>query len=128
MFFSISVFSQITVSTKFIEIFPWDEDQDAWGEEIVEYEKYAFFEFNEEMTFLEFTTNKTQISYILTNAEYSEEYDHYSYNATSDGGVEYVLILDLKSDTPNIRLLIDSDEMTLLIRYESKHYWFEDEE
>ena len=128
MFFSISVFSQLTVSTKFMEIFPWDEDQNEWGEEIVEYEKYAFFEFNEEMTFLEFTTNKTQTSYILTNAEYSQEYDYYSYNATSDGGFESVLILDLKSDTPNIRLLIDSDEMTFLIRYESKHYWFEDEE
>ena len=128
MFFSISVFSQITVSTKLIEVFPWDEDKYDWGEVLAEYEKYAFFEFNEEMTFLEFTTNKTKTSYILTEEEYSEEYDYYFYKATSDGGFEAVLILDLKSDTPNIRLVIDSDEMALLIRYKSKYYWFEDEE
>lgn len=128
MFLSISVFSQLTVSTKYMEIFPWDEDEDEWGEVLAGYEKYAFFEFNEDMTFLEFTTTKTKTSYILTNYEYSEKYDHYSYEATSDGGLESVLILDLKSETPNIRLLIDNDEMTLLIRYESKYYWFEDEE
>ena len=128
MFFSISVFSQITVSTKLIEVFAWDEDKDDWGDVLDEYEKYAFFEFNEEMTFLEFTTNKTKTSYILTEEEYSEEYDYYFYKATSDGGFEAVLILDLKSDTPNIRLVIDSDEMALLIRYKSKYYWFEDEE
>ena len=128
MLFSISVFSQLTVSTKLIEVFAWDEDKDDWGDVLDEYEKYAFFEFNEEMTFLEFTTNKTKTSYILTEEEYSEEYDYYFYKATSDGGFEAVLILDLKSDTPNIRLVIDSDEMALLIRYTSKYYWFEDEE
>ena len=128
MFFSISVFSQFTVSTKLIEVFAWDEDKDDWGDVLDEYEKYAFFEFNEEITFLEFTTNKTKTSYILTEEEYSEEYDYYFYKATSDGGFEAVLILDLKSDTPNIRLVIDSDEMALLIRYKSKYYWFEDEE
>jgi hypothetical protein len=128
MFFSVSVFSQFTVSTKLIEVFAWNEDKDDWGDVLDEYAQYAFFEFNEEMTFLEFTTNKTKTSYILTEEEYSEEYDHYSYNATSDGGFEALLILDLKLDTPNIRLVVDSDEMALLIRYTSKHHWFEDEE
>ena len=128
IFFRLFSYSQLTVSTKLIEIFPWDEDQEDWGEALGEIEKYAFFEFNEEMTFLEFTTNKTKTSYILTNEEYSEKHDHYSYDATSDGGLESVLILDLKSETPNIRLMIDSDEMALLIRYKSKYYWFEDEE
>ena len=128
MFFSVSVFSQFTVSTKLIEVFAWNEDKDDWGDVLDEYAQYAFFEFNEEMTFLEFTTNKTKTSYILTEEEYIEEYDHYSYNATSDGGFEALLILDLKLDTPNIRLVVDSDEMALLIRYTSKHHWFEDEE
>ena len=121
-------FSQLTVSTKYIEIYSWDEEKDEWGEIIVEDDQFSFFEFNEEMTFLEFTTNKTKTSYILTNEEYSEKHDHYSYDATSDGGLEAVLILDLKSDMPNIRLVIDSDEMALLIKYKSKYYWFEDEE
>jgi hypothetical protein len=121
-------FSQLTVSTKYIEIYSWDEEKDEWGEIIVEDDQFSFFEFNEEMTFLEFTTNKTKTSYILTNEEYSEKHDHYSYDATSDGGLEAVLILDLKSDIPNIRLVIDSDEMALLIKYKSKYYWFEDEE
>jgi len=116
------------VSTKYIEIYSWDEEKDEWGEIIVEDDQFSFFEFNEEMTFLEFTTNKTKTSYILTNEEYSEKHDHYSYDATSDGGLEAVLILDLKSDMPNIRLVIDSDEMALLIKYKSKYYWFEDEE
>ncbi len=128
MFISVSVFSQFTVSTKLIEVFAWNEDKDDWGDVLDEYAQYAFFEFNEEMTFLEFTTNKTKTSYILTEEEYIEEYDHYSYNATSDGGFEALLILDLKLDTPNIRLVVDSDEMALLIRYTSKHHWFEDEE
>ena len=113
-----------------MEIFPWDEDKEDWGEVLLEDETYAFFEFNEDLNFLEFTTNKTKTSYILTEEEYSEEYDYYFYKATSDGGVESVLILDLKSDRPNIRLLVDIDVdnyKKLLVRYESKHYWFEDE-
>lgn len=107
-----------------MEIFSWDVEKDDWGEVLIEYEKYAFFEFNESMTFLDFTTNKTKTSYVLKDSEYSEEYNHYSYKATSHGGLEAVLILDLKSEEPNIRLVVDSgDQMTLLIRYTCKS-WF----
>ena len=128
IFFSLSAFSQLTVSTEYMEIFSWDEDKDEWGDALLDYEKYAFFEFNKDMTFLDFTTDKTKTSYVLKDSEYSEEYDHYSYKATSEGGLESVLILDLKSEDPNIRLVIDSgDEMTLLIRYKCKYYWFEGE-
>ena len=121
-------FSQLTVSTKYIEIYSWDDEKDAWGEIIVEDDQFSFFEFNEEMTFLNFTTIKEKTSYFLTDSEYSEEHEHFSYEVTSDSGYESTLIVDLKSDLPNIRLVIDVEDSTLLIRYTVKNYWFEDEE
>ena len=120
-------FSQLTVSTKYIEIYSWDEEKDEWGEIIVEDDQFSFFEFNEEMTFLNFTTIKEKTSYFLTDSEYSEEYEHFSYEVTSDSGYEFTLIVDLKSDLPNIRLVIDVEDSNLLIRYTVKNYWFEDE-
>ena len=121
-------FSQLTVSTKYIEIYSWDDEKDAWGEIIVEDDQFSFFEFNEEMTFLNFTTIKEKTSYFLTDSEYSEEHEHFSYEVTSDSGYESTLIVDLKSDLPNIRLVIDVEDSNLLIRYTVKNYWFEDEE
>ena len=121
-------FSQLTVSTKYIEIYSWDEEKDEWGEIIVEDDQFSFFEFNEEMTFLNFTTIKEKTSYFLTDSEYSEEHEHFSYEVTSDSGYESTLIVDLKSDLPNIRLVIDVEDSNLLIRYTVKNYWFEDEE
>ena len=120
-------FSQLTVSTKYIEIYSWDEEKDVWGEIIVEDDLFSFFEFNEEMTFLEFTSDKTKTSYFLTNSDYSEEHKHFSYEATSDAGYKSTLIVDLKSDLPNIRLVMELDKSNLLIRYTVKHNWFEDE-
>jgi hypothetical protein len=120
-------FSQLTVSTKYIEIYSWDEEKDVWGEIIVEDDLFSFFEFNEEMTFLEFTSDKTKTSYFLTNSDYSEEHEHFSYEATSDAGYKSTLIVDLKSDLPNIRLVMELDKSNLLIRYTVKHNWFEDE-
>ena len=128
MFFCVASYSQITVSAKYMEIYFWDEEKDEWGEVIVEKDHYSFFEFNEDMTFLEFTSNKAKTSYFLTNSDYSEEHEHFSYEATSDGGYESTLIVDLKSDLPNIRLVMELDKSTLLIRYTVKHYWYEDEE
>jgi|TARA_B110000211_G_C14024355_1_gene529102 hypothetical protein len=116
------------VSTKYIEIYSWDDEKDAWGEIIVEDDQFSFFEFNEEMTFLNFTTIKEKTSYFLTDSEYSEEHEHFSYEVTSDSGYESTLIVDLKSDLPNIRLVIDVEDSNLLIRYTVKNYWFEDEE
>ena len=127
IFFPFSAFSQLTVSTEYMEIFSWDEDKDEWGEALLDYEKYAFFEFNKDMTFLDFTTNNTKTSYVLKDSEYIEEYDHYSYKATSSGGLQSVLILDLKAEKPNIRFINSFDDMTLLIRYKCKYYWFEDD-
>ena len=121
-------FSQLTVSTKYIEIYSWDDEKDAWGEIIVEDDQFSFFEFNEEMTFLNFTTIKEKTSFFLTDSEYSEEHEHFSYEVTSDSGYESTLIVDLKSDLPNIRLVIDVEDSNLLIRYTVKNYWFEDEE
>ena len=121
-------FSQLTVSTKYIEIYSWDDEKDAWGEIIVEDDQFSFFEFNEEMTFLNFTTIKEKTSYFLTDSEYSEEHEHFSYEVTSDSGYESTLIVDLKSDLPNIRLVIDVEDSNLLIRYTVKNYWFKDEE
>ena len=121
-------FSQLTVSTKYIEIYSWDDEKYAWGEIIVEDDQFSFFEFNEEMTFLNFTTIKEKTSYFLTDSEYSEEHEHFSYEVTSDSGYESTLIVDLKSDLPNIRLVIDVKDSNLLIRYTVKNYWFEDEE
>lgn len=128
MLFCIASYSQLTVSTEYIDIYLWDEEKDDWGEVIVEEDHYSFFEFNEGMTFLKFTTNKTKTSYYLTNSDYSEEHEHFSYEATSDGGYESTLIVDLNQDSPNIRLVMELDKSTLLFRYTVKHYWFEDEE
>jgi len=128
MLFCLACYSQLTVSAKYMEIYFWDEEKDEWGEVIVEKDHYSFFEFNEDMTFLEFTSNKAKTSYFLTNSDYSEEHEHFSYEATSDGGYESTLIVDLKSDLPNIRLVMELDKSTLLIRYTVKHYWYEDEE
>tara|TARA_B100000902_G_scaffold399848_1_gene472987 strand:+ start:7614 stop:7997 length:384 start_codon:yes stop_codon:yes gene_type:complete len=121
-------YSQLTVSTKKIELFSWDESEDSWSESLADLEKFSFFEFNEDITFLEFTTNKTKTYYSLSNEEYSSEYDHYSYDAQSDNGYEYMLIIDLKNkDNPNIRLVGEFDEDIMLIRYEVKYWWTDEE-
>ena len=74
------------------------------------------------------TKSKAPEKKIFTDSEYSEEYEHFSYEVTSDSGYESTLIVDLKSDLPNIRLVIDVEDSNLLIRYTVKNYWFEDEE
>ena len=121
-------YSQLTVSTKNIELFSWDESEDSWSDPLANLEKFSFFEFNEDITFLEFTTNKTKTYYSLTNEEYSREHDHYSYDAQSDAGYDYMLIIDLKNkNNPNIRLVGEFDEDIMLIRYEVKHWWIDEE-
>ena len=124
---SLNLYSQITISSEYIEAYVWDEEKNEWGDLFFEEEKYVFFEFNEEFTSLEFTSFDTKSTYLLTNPEYSEAYGHYSYEATSDRGYETSYIIDLKSDTPNIRVIMKLKDSTLLIRYTVKS-WFKDEE
>ena len=127
MFFSISVFSQFTISTEYTDLYMWDDNNNEWGDVVSEYENYTFLEFNEESTFMTLTSFGTKTSYFLTNPEYDEELDHYTYDATSDSGYETTLIVDLKAEEPNIRFIMDIEESTILVRHKVKT-WFNYEE
>ena len=127
MFFSISVFSQITISTEYTDLYMWDDNNNEWGDVFSEYENYTFLEFNEESTFMTLTSFGTKTSYFLTNPEYDEELDHHTYDATSDSGYEIKLIVDIKAEKPNIRFIMDIEESTILVRHKVKT-WFSDEE
>jgi len=120
MFFSISVFSQFTISTEYTDLYMWDDNNNEWGDVVSEYENYTFLEFNEESTFMTLTSFGTKTSYFLTNPEYDEELDHHTYNATSDSGYETRLIVDIKAEDPNIRFIMDIEESTILVRHQVK--------
>ena len=78
------------------------------------------------MTFLNLTTTTGKFSYILSDGEVDEINDQYTYNMVNKEGTEILLIMDIKSDTPNIRLLLSNNETSLLLRRMIKHVWFEE--
>ena len=118
------VFSQLIVSTKYVEGYIWDENNSKWGDVFFENERYAFLEFNEELTSMTFTSFDTKTTYNMSNLKYDEEYYHYTYDIVSEEGFESVLIVDLKAKEPNVRFLMDIDESTVLVRHTVK-YWFD---
>ena len=121
------VFSQLIVSTKYVEGYIWDENNSKWGDVFFENERYAFLEFNEELTSMTFTSFDTKTNYYISNLKHDDEYDHYTYDIVSEEGFESILIVDLKAKEPNVRFLMDIDESTVLVRHTVK-YWFEYEE
>ena len=121
------VFSQLIVSTKYVEGYIWDENNSKWGDVFFENERYAFLECNEELTSVTFTSFDTKTTYNMSNLKYDDEYDHYTYDIVSEEGFESVLIVDLKAKEPNVRFLMDIDESTVLVRHTVK-YWFDYEE
>ena len=121
------VFSQLIVSTKYVEGYIWDENNSKWGDIFFENERYAFLEFNEELTSMTFTSFDTKTNYYISNLKHDDEYDHYTYDIVSEEGFESILIVDLKAKVPNVRFLMDIDESTVLVRHTVK-YWFEYEE
>ena len=121
------VFSQLIVSTKYVEGYIWDENNSKWGDIFFENERYAFLEFNEELTSMTFTSFDTKTNYYISNLKHDDEYDHYTYDIVSEEGFESILIVDLKAKEPNVRFLMDIDESTVLVRHTVK-YWFEYEE
>ena len=118
------VFSQLIVSTKYVEGYIWDENNSKWGDVFFENERYAFLEFNEELTSMTFTSFDTKTTYNISNLKHDEENDHYTYDIVSEEGFESVLIVDLKAKEPNVRFLMDIDESTVLVRHTVK-YWFD---
>ena len=120
---NLQVFSQLIVSTKYVEGYIWDENNSKWGDVFFENERYAFLEFNEELTSMTFTSSDTKTTYNMSNLKYDDEYDHYTYDIVSEEGFESVLIVDLKAKEPNVRFLMDIDESTVLVRHTVK-YWF----
>jgi len=112
------------VSTKYVEGYIWDENNSKWGDVFFENERYAFLEFNEELTSMTFTSFDTKTTYNMSNLKYDDEYDHYTYDIVSEEGFESVLIVDLKAKEPNVRFLMDIDESTVLVRHTVK-YWFD---
>ena len=121
------VFSQLIVSTKYVEGYIWDENNSKWGDIFFENERYAFLEFNEELTSMTFTSFDTKTNYYISNLKHDDEYDHYTYDIVSEEGFESILIVDLKAKVPNVRFLMDIDESTVLVRHTVK-YWFDYEE
>ena len=121
------VFSQLIVSTKYVEGYIWDENNSKWGDVFFENERYAFLEFNEELTSMTFTSFDTKTNYYISNLKHDDEYDHYTYDIVSEEGFESILIVDLKAKVPNVRFLMDIDESTVLVRHTVK-YWFDYEE
>ena len=121
------VFSQLIVSTKYVEGYIWDENNSKWGDVFFENEIYAFLEFNEELTSMTFTSFDTKTNYYISNLKHDDEYDHYTYDIVSEEGFESILIVDLKAKVPNVRFLMDIDESTVLVRHTVK-YWFDYEE
>ena len=121
------VFSQLIVSTKYVEGYIWDENTSKWGDVFFENERYAFLEFNEELTSMTFTSFDTKTNYYISNLKHDDEYDHYTYDIVSEEGFESILIVDLKAKVPNVRFLMDIDESTVLVRHTVK-YWFDYEE
>ena len=118
------VFSQLIVSTKYVEGYIWDENNSKWGDVFFENERYAFLEFNEELTSMTFTSFDTKTNYYISNLKHDDEYDHYTYDIVSEEGFESILIVDLKAKVPNVRFLMDIDESTVLVRHTVK-YWFD---
>ncbi len=127
LIFNFQAFSQLIISTKYVEGYIWDENNSKWGDVFFEKERYAFLEFNEELTSMTFTSFDTKTRYNLFNIKHDDEYDHYTYDIVSDEGFESVLIVDLKAKEPNVRFLMDIDESTVLVRHTVK-YWFDYEE
>ena len=70
----------MNISTSYVKFFKWDENKDEWGDILFEDEEYTFFEFNEEMTFLNLTTTTGKFSYILSDGETDEINDQYTFN------------------------------------------------
>lgn len=127
LIFNFQAFSQLIVSTKYVEGYIWDKNNSKWGDVFFENERYAFLEFNEELTSMTFTSFDTKTKYNLSNLNHNDEHDHYTYDIVSDEGFESVLIVDLKAKEPNVRFLMDIDESTVLVRHIVK-YWFNYEE
>ena len=121
------VFSQLIVSTKYVEGYIWHENNSKRGDVFFENERYAFLEFNEELTSMTFTSFDTKTNYYISNLKHDDEYDHYTYDIVSEEGFESILIVDLKAKVPNVRFLMDIDESTVLVRHTVK-YWFDYEE
>ena len=64
---NLQVFSQLIVSTKYVEGYIWDENNSKWGDVFFENERYAFLEFNEELTSMTFTSFDTKTTYNISN-------------------------------------------------------------
>jgi len=127
LFVSVFSYSQLTFSTDFIAMYLWNQETQEYSSAIYEEEKYAFFEFNKEMTFMRFTTNKVKTSYILSDLKYDKDTEQYTFNAISDSGYEVIMILTLKAKQANIRYVMELDEQILLLEYTLKYYWYDKE-
>ena len=128
LIFSFQSYSQFIVSTNYIEMYQWDDKNNEWGlDPIYEGEQYTFLEFDKEFTSMTLTSFETKTFYKLSNLKYHDEYDHYTYDAISDGGYESTLVVDLKSELPNVRFVFDSKKTTFLVRHTAKN-WFDYEE
>jgi len=127
LFISSFSYSQLTVSTDFMAMYLWNQETQEYSSAFYEDKKYAFFEFNKDMTFLRFTTNKVKTSYILSDKEYDKDRDQYTFNAVSDSGYELIMILTLKSKQANIRYVMELKDEILLLEYTLKYYWYEDD-
>lgn len=121
------VFSQLIVSTKYVEGYIWDENNSKWGDVFFENERYAFLEFNEELTSMTFTSFDTKTNYYISNLKHDDEYEHYTYDIVSEEGFESILIVDLKAKVPNVRFLMDIDESTVLVRHTVKYSFYYEE-
>lgn len=125
-FLSVSLFAQMNISTNMRNDGIWDDETKGWSIFSNNDEEITFFEFNKDLTMFKHTTTSITSAYMIKLQKYEEEKERYEFDAVSDVGNKYILILDFKNE--NIRFIYEREGDSYLVQHSIKRVWFDEED
>lgn len=109
-----SVNAQTSFSCYHREYCYWNENTELF-EDCEGYEEPSLFVMNADETMFTHTIETMKSTYYVSESEYDEQYEVWSYTVKSDVGNEYIYIFDPKNK--EIRVLFMQDGETVLLRF-----------
>jgi hypothetical protein len=94
--FATGLFAQISFSCSYREYCTWNEYTEKFGN-CEGYEESSLFVMNKDETMFTHTIESMKSTYYVTDSEYDDANEVWSYTVTSDVGNEYLYVFDPKN-------------------------------
>ncbi|MFN5182055.1 MAG: hypothetical protein ACK5D5_03410 [Bacteroidota bacterium] len=114
VYVSTQAIAQTSFSCNYREYCDWNEEEKKF-DQCKGYEESSLFVMNKEQTMFEHTIVSMKSAYYVSEKQYDEENEVWTYEVTSDVGNKYYYIFDPKNK--EIRALYVKEDKTYLIRF-----------